>query len=54
MWLENQTRPDIANVVRAVARYANEPRGVHWRISVGFLGYICFFYEWLRHYVPEG
>ena len=26
MWLANQTRPDIANAVRAVARYTNSPR----------------------------
>ena len=27
MWLANQTRPDIANAVRAVARYTNSPTG---------------------------
>ena len=35
MWLANQTRPDIANAVRAVARYANQPRELHWRTAIG-------------------
>ena len=29
MWLTNQTRPYIANAVRAVARYTNSPREIH-------------------------
>ena len=37
MWLANQTRPDIANAVRAVARYTNSPREVHWKTAVGIL-----------------
>ena len=37
MWLANQTREDIANVVRAVARYANKPREVHWSKAIGTL-----------------
>ena len=40
MWLSNQTRPDIANVVRAVARYANQPREIHWRTAIGILVYL--------------
>ena len=40
MWLANQTRPDIANAVRAVARYAHSPRGVHWRTAIGILEYV--------------
>ena len=40
MWLANQTRPDIANAVRAVARYANQPREVHWRTALGILEYV--------------
>ena len=43
MWLANQTRPDIANAVRAVARYANQPRELHWRTAIGILE--CLFYE---------
>ena len=34
MWLANQTRPDIANAVRAVTRYTNSPRKAHWNTSV--------------------
>ena len=40
MWLANQTRPDIANAVRAVARYANKPREVHWKTPIGILEYV--------------
>ena len=40
MWLANQTRPDIANSVRAVARYANKPREVHRRTAIGILEYV--------------
>ena len=40
MWLANQTRPDIANAVRAVARYANQPREVHWRTAIGIFEYV--------------
>ena len=35
MWLANQTRPDIADAERAVTRYANKPREVHWRTAIG-------------------
>ena len=37
MWFANQTRPDIANAVRAIARYANKPREVHWSTAIGIL-----------------
>ena len=40
MWLANQTRPDIANAVRAVARYANQPREVHWRTAICIVEYV--------------
>ena len=40
MWLANQTRPGIANAVRAVARYANQPREVHWRTEIGILEHV--------------
>ena len=40
MWLANQTRTDIADAVRAVARYANQPREVHWRTAIGILEYV--------------
>ena len=40
MWPENQTRPDIANAVRAAARYANKPTEVHWSTTTGILKYV--------------
>ena len=40
MWLANQTRSDVANAVRAVAKFANQPRDVHWRTAIGILEYI--------------
>ena len=40
MWLANQTRPDIANAVRAVATYTNSPRKVHWKTAAGILEYV--------------
>ena len=40
MWLANQTRPDSANAVRAIARYANQPREVHWRTVTGVLEHV--------------
>ena len=39
MWLANQTRPVIANAVRAVARYTNSPRNVYWNTSVGIFAF---------------
>ena len=52
MWLANQTRPDIANAMKAVARYTNLPRKVHWKTvdgtfpSPGFYYGTCDFGEW--------
>ena len=40
MWLATQTRPDIANAVRAVARYCASPKEVHWNAAIGILGYV--------------
>ena len=37
--LANQTRPDIANAVRVVARYAKMPKEVHWRAAIVILEY---------------
>ena len=42
MWLANQTRPNFANAVRAVARYTNSPSEIHWKTTVGILEYIFF------------
>ena len=40
MWLANQTRPDISNAVRAVARYTCSPKEKHWTAAIGILGYV--------------
>ena len=40
MWLSPLTRPDIANAVRAVARYCTAPRAIHWKAALGILQYI--------------
>ncbi|CAB1102304.1 unnamed protein product [Ectocarpus sp. CCAP 1310/34] len=38
MWWATQTRPDIVNAVRAVARYCASPKMVHWKAALGILG----------------
>ncbi|CAB1102832.1 unnamed protein product [Ectocarpus sp. CCAP 1310/34] len=38
MWLAAQTRPDIANAVRAVARYCASQKQVYWDAAMGILG----------------
>ena len=40
MWLPTQTRPDIANEVRAVARYCAGPIEIHSKTALGILAYI--------------
>ena len=40
MWLSTQTRPDISNAVRAVARYYAAPKYVHWKAALSILGYV--------------
>ena len=40
MWLANQTRPDILNAVRAVARYSHSPKHVHWKVALHILQYL--------------
>lgn len=40
MWLVNQTRLDILNAVRAVARYSHAPKWVHWMASLHILTYV--------------
>ncbi|CAB1114007.1 unnamed protein product [Ectocarpus sp. CCAP 1310/34] len=40
MWLATQTRPDIANALRAVARYCASPKMVRWKAALGILGYV--------------
>jgi len=40
MWLTTQTRRDISNALRAVARYCSAPKRVHWKAALGILGYV--------------
>ena len=40
MRVATQTRPDISNAVRAVARYYASPKLIHWRTALGILGYV--------------
>ena len=42
VWLANQTRPDILNAVRAVARYSHAPKFVHWKAVLHILMYVGF------------
>ena len=42
MWLANQTRPDILNAVRAVARYSHAPKFVHWKAALHISMYVKF------------
>ena len=44
MGLANQTRPNIANAVRVVARYTNSPREITLDNS-GWHFRVCFFHE---------
>ena len=40
MWIANQTRPDIANAVRAVARHSHDPKEIHWKAAQKILQYL--------------
>ena len=40
MSLSISTRADIANAVRAVARYCTASRAIHWKAALGILEYI--------------
>ena len=40
MWIVNQTRSDIANAVRAVARHFHEPKEIHWKAAQKILAYL--------------
>ena len=42
MWLANQSRPDILNAMRAVARYFHAPKLVHWKAALHVLTYVGF------------
>ncbi|CAM9440095.1 unnamed protein product [Sphacelaria rigidula] len=40
MWIANETRPDIANAVRAVARLFHEPKLTHYKAAQTILEYL--------------
>ena len=40
MWITNQTRPDIASVVRAVARLSHDPKEVHVKAARKIMEYL--------------
>ena len=40
MWIANQTRPDIANAVRAVARFSHDPKPIHYKAAQKILEYL--------------
>ena len=42
MWVANQTRPDILNAVRTMARYSHAPKVVHWQAALHVLMYVRF------------
>ena len=39
LWIALLTRPDIANAVRAAARYCSAPKLIHWKAARSILGY---------------
>ena len=40
MWIVNQTRPDISNAVRAIARFSHDPKVVHVKAAREVLEYL--------------
>ena len=40
MWVANQTRPDIANAVRAIARFCHDPKPIHHKATQTILEYL--------------
>ena len=40
LWLANQTRPDISNAGRAVARFAHALKHKHWKAARGVWEYL--------------
>ena len=43
LWIALLTRADIANAVRAVAKYCRAPQMVHWKAALDFPFFTCFF-----------
>ena len=40
LWIANQTRPDIANAVRAIERFSRDPKLIHYKAAQKILGYL--------------
>ena len=40
MWIASQTRPNISNAVRVVARHSHEPKRSHWNANQKILNYL--------------
>ena len=40
MWIANQTRPNISNAVRAIARFSHDPKEVHVKAARTTLEYL--------------
>lgn len=40
MWIATQSRPDILNAVRAVARFSHDPKKIHWEAACKILQYL--------------
>ena len=40
VWIANQTRPDIANAVRAIARFFHNPKPIHYKAGQKILEYL--------------
>ena len=33
MWIANQSRPDIAKAVQAIARFSHDPKPIHYKAA---------------------
>ena len=40
MWIANQTRPNISDAVRAIARFSHDPKEVHVKAARAILEYL--------------
>ncbi|CAN0298175.1 unnamed protein product, partial [Discosporangium mesarthrocarpum] len=40
LWIANQTRPDLGNTVRALARHSHIPSKTHWKVGLQALAYL--------------
>ena len=40
MWIANQARPDIANAVRAIAKFSHDPKGLYFKAARKLIEYL--------------